>query len=158
MSLLLLLRNHGVLEAVEAEGEWTQATAEWDAVAVQTIIASATFEQVQEWEAAASEAFIATGTWVQTATWDATGDVDNPVVPVDAEGAWTQAAASWAAVGIGGPDPIIFTPSSGRVFPAERDFIEGQASFSQRPASWHAVMDVNDDEPLLLSDLLELVA
>jgi hypothetical protein len=159
MSLLLVLRNHGVATANDAEATWEQAPATWDALAAQTIIATATFEQTQEWEAIAAESFAATAAWQQTQTWSAEGDVDNP--PVSFEGSWEQ-AASWGAVFSGG---AVTQPSSGfdsrrpqKIRLSDRQYLYATASFVQEPATWHAEMTVDrvpvDIEEMLVAGVL----
>jgi hypothetical protein len=147
-------------EDVTATAAFEQAAASWLAATAELVVGSGTWQQANTWLAALVESITATATWQQGASWDATGDVDNPVVPVNAVGEWTQ-TATWSAVG---STPVVIRRRRGSrlvttpFLPTPPPFIEATASFTQAPATWRAVMDVNDDEPLLLSDLLELVA
>ncbi len=123
-------------EDVNADGEWVQEAASWLAATSELVVGSGTWQQVNTWLAESVERFTSTATWSQSQSWESAGDVDNPVVPVDAEGAWTQAAATWSG--------LAFTPSEER--PRFRPpfrvryKVTARASFSQEPASWAAEM------------------
>jgi len=105
---------------------WVQATAAWDATATERFTSSASFVQA-------------------AAAWDAVA-----LEQLTATAAWVQAAAAWDAIGS--------TPAAGLYgyayrLPYALELIDSVAAFTQRPGDWRAVIDVNNDEPLLI-DLL----
>ena len=145
-------------EAFSGIASFDQAPATWDAVASERFTSTAEFVQAAAtWDAAALERLTAIADWLQTAAWDASADVAGG--PVTGTATFDQAAATWAAsaftpsaeVDVGAVEmrrpPLDIVPS-----------VAAAATFQQAPATWGAVMDVNNDEPLLFGDLLELVA
>jgi hypothetical protein len=98
-----------------------------------------------------------TAEWVQApATWQA---ADVPVI--DATATFEQAAATWDATAASVEAPSGTTGGAfiaGRAYTRERQprIIAFDASFAQRPATWHAEMATSDDE--LLMELLEMAA
>lgn len=152
----LALSAHTVVP-VSAMATFAQVST-WDAEAAESIPSIATWSQTAEWEAGVAQSLDAAADFSQDATWAAEGAVADVEITSSAE--WSQ-GATWAGLAA---TATPFVPSAG--FYPQQPFIyddapapiAGAASFAQVPAKWRADMDVNDDEPLLLSDLLELVA